>query len=384
MKKILLACAILTFITTYCYADNERVWIYIYDQSSRHYGYFLQTNSTGTEWIEYDCIGNKKKFTFTCVDSKPQYIVLLDKERHVYVKLTNDACFLGNSRDNIKEKFYSGKWGGRNTKINEKYLNEHCSSYFTYEYKGVKHVLAKYRGASYETFADIDMSNQLILASYNTDYLQTMDYIIMHSFRSDEYTKITKDKILTCNSQYISSSSTFTELAGGKWKNGIDYDAAIAITKCTSDSLRNVMMTGNFYYSAMQEKGLDTTKVKLATAAIAGHYTGLIKKDKLKTLNAAPATVSVYDDSKKELTIVNDGDMYNIPMTVAESATIIKNASKISLSNKSYYFNGKKFMLSAFTLTYPGNKKPFKYNDSQKTMATAFLKIDDVVIAMPK
>ncbi len=384
MKKTLLLCAILTFIAACCYASGEQVWVYIYDQSSRHYGYFLQTSATGTEWIEYDCIGNKKKFTFTCIDSKPQYVVLLDKERHTYVKLTKDACYLGHSRDDIKEKIYTGKWGGRNTKIDAKYLDEHCNSYFTYEYKGVKHVLAKFKGASSELFADIDMSNQLLLDFYFPDQIQKMDRIVMHPFGTNTYLQLTKDKISTVNSTFLSSSLTFTELATEKWTKGIDYDVAVAIGRSTGDSLGNVMMTGNFYYSAMQRQGLDTTKVKLAASAIASHYLKLMKADKMSILNAAPTTVSVYDDTKKELTIINDGDMYNVPMTGAEAATVLKNAAKISISNRSYYFNGKKFMLAAFTLSFPGSKKSFKYNDSQKTMAKEFLKIDDIVVPMPK
>lgn len=81
------------------------IFIYTKDHPK---GYFKKIDNSN--WGEFNFFTGEKIYSFYAVQELNNIIILYDKGRNMYVKLTESECFWGNSYDNIPNKIYDGKW----------------------------------------------------------------------------------------------------------------------------------------------------------------------------------------------------------------------------------------------------------------------------------
>ena len=257
-----------------------------------------------------------------------------------------------------------------------------AGTYFVYEKYGIRFLIARPKPAqANDIWYAFDYSNWIDLKHLIVQY-ECRDYIILSTLRTNEAYKITKDKIYKASSAF---GSDFKEWATGAWSNGQDYDVAVALKNDVRDSLYRILTIRSLGYQQLKEKGLDTVKLKLMADDIAKYFLHEMKTDQLKFLDSTVMSLSVYDKKKHEVSIVYQGDLYNVPMTVAEYESLQKNNADGLFSNRDYYFNGRKFKLCSFTITDPVTKKTFRYNAKTRVMErkTMLIETGSVSIKMP-
>jgi hypothetical protein len=104
MKKILYTISLLA-ITAHFYA--QKCWAYEEQKNGKSFlsGAFTKTGKTS--WIEKN---NAASFNFEEMANKTNEIILFDKTRNIYVKLTSNEMWASIGNDKNWQKNYEGRW----------------------------------------------------------------------------------------------------------------------------------------------------------------------------------------------------------------------------------------------------------------------------------
>ena len=283
MKRILLLVAVLLVGIAGEAKNKSRAFVYYYDQVNGLYDYFIKTE--GDNWEEISVINNKVKFRFKTVSEQPEQTILFDKERGNYIRLTDDKCFVGSSRDDVSRKLYDGFWTNTNDGPTAVALMEKNTNIFIYEKKECRGFFT-HSGKQWQEYS---YSSGMLINTYSL-VEESKCYVVLHCSRGGYYVKITNGGC------YYSTAKDgeYSRMYGGRWSAGsLSGERSTAQSGSRKDKAFAYYKKDNdFSYHAyfMLVSGDMWDEIRVSDDKVLFHY---------RLVSETSATIILYDESRK-------------------------------------------------------------------------------------
>jgi len=371
-------------------------------RSDGYFGYYWQV--AGDVWEEVRVSDDKVLYQYKLVSESANEVILYDENRSVYVRLTDEVSYWGNTKSDITNKVYEGTWISYDYGYSLVMLLEidveinifmfeaaSYSGYYLLSSSGYWVEYARYGGAPVNTYIIIE---------------EAPTYIILYCGKCGRYVKVTEAAVYYADSR----DGEYTKQADGKWsqgkvQNGTDThsrlssnasksaakpaattsapsaDPLIALRSHVNDSLKKLMKLSALTNKAINDKKIDKKNLETVAADIARQYLVTLKKNALKKFNGKAIKISAYDKQKQCYTLIWNTDIFNVYVPAGEAESFKTNWSKMTFSDPDLFFDGNKFRLSYLKITNPVLKKTYTYDGRNKQQAT--LKVGDLNVNLP-
>lgn len=166
----------------------------------------------GNDWEEVRIKDRVVRFKYQLVQESPDEVVLFDPTRTVYVRLTEDESYWGNSRNDINNKIYNGNWISCEDGLSLMEVMAADINVFAYQ--------SDERDGYFIRFNDGFWFEYNVYGGYPRYTLTTIEetgtYVLLYCSRCEMYFKLTKDTLLKSKTRM----GNYEEKAKGKWTEG--------------------------------------------------------------------------------------------------------------------------------------------------------------------
>lgn len=166
----------------------------------------------GDEWKEIRLNDRALRFTYRLVSETPDEVIMYDPSRTVYVRLTEDESYWGNSRNDINHKIYDGAWISCDPGLSLVEVKAEDINVFAYESEEKDGYFIRVNDGFWFEYS--------IWGGYPRSTLttieETADHVLLYCGKCGMYFKLTKDALLKSKTRM----GNYEEKAKGKWTEG--------------------------------------------------------------------------------------------------------------------------------------------------------------------
>jgi hypothetical protein len=390
---------------------------YLKGKYSSYFGYYTEVSDG--YWDEIRISDDKVLFHYKLISESATEIILFDEKRSVYVRLTGNESYWGESKTDITHKTYDGAWVGFDYGYSVAMWLELDINIFIFEsasYSG--YYMRSYDGywVEYAYGGGYPVNTYIIIEEAPT-------YVLVFCEKCGIYEKLTESGLY----QSATKDGEYTKKADGKWSQGkvqngpaekgfgakkntgnsnnsawkesasaggnttkpatsnsvVSADPLTALKAHVRDSVMHLMKLPALTNKAIADKKIDKKNLETVAADIARQYLATLKKSALKKFNGKTIKISAYDKQKQVYTLIWNTDIFTVVVPVAESESFKTNWSKLTFSDPDLFFDGSKFRLSAVKITNPVLKKAYAYDSRGQKKSAPVLKVNDLDVTLP-
>ncbi len=396
--------------------DDRAFAYYLKGKTSSYFGYYTEVSDG--YWDEIRISDDKVLFHYKLISESSTEIILFDEKRSVYVRLTGNESYWGDSKNDITHKCYDGAWVGFDYGYSVAMWLELDINIFIFESAGYSgYYMRSYDGywVEYAYGGGYPVNTYIIIEEAPT-------YVLVFCEKCGMYEKLTESGLY----QSTTKDGEYTKKADGKWSQGkvqngpaekgfgakkntgsnnsawkesastggntakpaattgaVSADPLTALKAHVRDSVMRLMKLPALTNKAIADKKIDKKNLETVAADIARQYLATLKKNALKKFNGKAIKISAYDKQKQVYTLIWNTDIFTVAVPVAESESFKTNWSKMTFSDPDLFFDGSKFRLSAVKITNPVLKKTYVYDSRTQKKAAPVLKVNDLDVVLP-